>query len=99
MKGGEPSFDWAMLVPHVVHPLKVATVEALLYMDQPLSASQLAKLFAGSEKGYVSMATYHLRALARAGAVEEVGTRQVRGAVQKFYFFPASPPNWKAAAP
>lgn len=98
MEGDEPSFDWAMLVPHIVHPLKVAIVEALLYMRQPLSPSEFAKLFAGSEEGYTSMATYHARELARAGAIEVVGTRQVRGAVQKFYDFPGSPSNGKASS-
>lgn len=98
IEGGEPSFDWAMLVPHVVHPLKVAIVEALLYMEQPLSPSQLAKLFDGTEEGYVSRASYHVGELAKSGAIEQVGTRQVRGATQRFYDFPSSASNGNGAS-
>ena len=96
MKGGEPSFDWAMLVPRIVHPMKVAVVEALLYMRQPLSASQLRHLFGEADDNYLSMISYHVRELAKAGAIEEKGSRQVRGAIEKFYFFPASSPDGKA---
>ena len=32
---------WGALVPHVVHPAKVATIEAMLWLKQPLSSNQL----------------------------------------------------------
>jgi hypothetical protein len=84
---GKPThFDWQALVPHCIHPLKVAIVEALLWVRTPLSASELQNLF--SEKISVSLIAYHMTKLAQAGAIEKVGQRPVRGAMQKFYFFP-----------
>jgi hypothetical protein len=85
MKGGE-QFEWDVLVPHVIHPAKVAIIEALLWVDQPLSASDLAKLI-GSDKCSLAHISYHLVQLAKAGALEVVRSRQVRGATEKFYFF------------
>jgi len=78
-------FDWSALVPQVVHPLKVAIVEALLWIDQPLSASDLTKLFDNSRYG-VARLSYHLVKLADIRAVEVVVTREARGATEKFYF-------------
>lgn len=88
MEGGEPSFDWAMLVPLIVHPVKVSIVEALRYMGQPLSATQMRDLFDEPGRHYLSLVSYHVRELGKAGAIEEAGSRRVRGATEKFYFFP-----------
>ena len=85
-KGGE-RFDWGSLVPHVIHPLKVAAVEALQWVDQPLSASDLAKLI-DNDKYSLGHVSYHLIKLANVDALKVVRTRRVRGATEKFYFFP-----------
>lgn len=86
MTGGEP-FDWATLVPRVVHPLQVAVVEAMWWIDRPLSASELELVF-DHEFG-LSLISYHLLQLKKAEAVEEVGREQVRGALKRLYFFSA----------
>lgn len=86
-KGNEPSFDWDELVPRLVHPLKVATIEALWWIELPLSPSELTKVFEG--KFLLGVISYHARALANVKALKVVGERPVRGAVQHFYFFPA----------
>ncbi|HEX4668432.1 MAG TPA: helix-turn-helix domain-containing protein [Solirubrobacterales bacterium] len=86
MKGGELSFDWDALVPHVLHPLKVAIVEALGWVGKPLSATDLTKLFDDDDFG-LSHVSYHLLKLAEAGAIKVVRRRKVRGSVEKFYFF------------
>ncbi len=88
IKGGE-GFAWSTLVPQVVHPLKVAIVEALLWVDRPLSATDLTKLF-DNERHSVAHVSYHLIKLAEIGALEVMGKRETRGATEKFYFF-ASP--------
>ncbi len=44
MEGGE-LFDWDALGPPIVNPTKVAMIEALLYIGQPLSAPEITKLF------------------------------------------------------
>ena len=85
--GGETRFRWDALVPHFVHPLKVAIIEATLWIERPLSASELAKVFL--EEFDLSLVSYHLNKLAAAGVVEQVGERQVRGALQRFYYFPS----------
>ncbi len=85
MKDVEASFDWGALVPRIVHPLKVAIVEAVLWIDGPISASELEKVF---EKRFsLSVVSYHMKKLAEAGVLAKVGERQVRGALQHFYFF------------
>ncbi len=85
-KGGE-RFDWASLVPRIVHPLKVAMIEALAWVEEPLSASDLTKVI-DSERYGVANVSYHLNKLAEIDAIEVVGERQRRGALEKFYFFP-----------
>jgi Helix-turn-helix domain len=86
MEGHEPSFDWEALVPRIVHPLKVSIVEALWWVGEPLSATDLSKLI-GDEKFGLSHISYHMVRLAKSGAIEVVRKRQVRGSVEKFYFF------------
>jgi Helix-turn-helix domain len=84
-KGGE-QFDWNALVPHVIHPLKVAIIEALEWVEQPLSATDFRKLL--NERFSTPRISYHLVKLAEADAVELTRQQQVRGMTEKFYFFP-----------
>ncbi|MEX2107173.1 MAG: helix-turn-helix domain-containing protein [Solirubrobacterales bacterium] len=94
MEGDEPSFDWDELVPRIVHPLKVAIIEALLWIDTPLSASELDKVLGG--RFGISLVSYHVTKLAEAEAITKVGERPVRGALQTFYFFPGQ--EWASRA-
>lgn len=89
-EGGELTFDWGSLVPHLVHPAKVAIIEALLWVREPLSPSDLVKLFDDGKDYYLSIVAYHVRGLVKAGALEVRRTRQVRGAQETYYFFPAA---------
>lgn len=41
---GDEAFDWDALVPRIIHLVKVAVVEALLYIGQPLSKTDITKL-------------------------------------------------------
>lgn len=76
-------FDWAWLVPRVIHPTKVAIIEAMLWIDRPISASELEKVFEGQIG--LGVASYHVKELAKMGVLVRVGERQVRGALQVFY--------------
>jgi hypothetical protein len=89
---GDEAFDWSVLVPRVVHPLKVVIVEALWWVDQPLSAADLTKLIGDGEIG-LSRVSYHVVGLAKAGILRKVRERPVRGSVEKFYFFPPVSPS------
>jgi hypothetical protein len=79
-------FDWAQLVPHCIHPLKVAIVEAMLWIERPISPVELQKVF--FEEFSLSLVAYHVTTLAQAGVLVQVGRQPVRGAMKRFYFFP-----------
>jgi hypothetical protein len=89
VEGSEPlPFDWSVFVPLVVHPVRVAVIEALRWIEEPLSAIDFQKLFA--DEGFsTSFISYHVRELGKAGILVQVGTRQVRGATKRSYFFPS----------
>jgi DNA-binding transcriptional ArsR family regulator len=84
-EGGGAAFAWDALVPLLVHPSKVAIIEALLSLERPMSGSQLKKLF-GSDCGLKSI-PHHVLALRDAGVLEVVDERPVRGAREYFYYF------------
>jgi hypothetical protein len=85
-----PPFNWAVLVPHIVHPVKVAIIEAMEWIEVPLSPKELDRIF-GEEFG-VSLVSYHMRTLADLGVVERVRQQSVRGALQSFYALSAKEP-------
>ncbi|HET6997662.1 MAG TPA: helix-turn-helix domain-containing protein [Solirubrobacterales bacterium] len=87
VEGDEPCFDWAALVPLTVHPMRVAIIEALWWIGEPLSAKDLREVFADEKLG-TSYISYHVAELAKAGALVKVGEEPKRGAVKKLYFFP-----------
>jgi len=76
-------FDWGLLVPHLIHPVKVAIIEAMKWVGVPLSPRELDHLF--DEQFGVSLVAYHMRTLAEVGVVGKVGQQPVRGAMQTFY--------------
>ncbi len=78
-------FDWVRLVSSAVHPSKVAIVEAMAWIGEPLSANLLEHVFEGQYG--LSLLSYHLKRLAEMGVIEEVGTRPARGATEHFFFF------------
>jgi hypothetical protein len=77
----EPSFDWDALVPPIVNPTKVALIEALLYMGQPLSASQIMMLFDDPQLT-LSRISYHFVTLAEN---EVLMTVRPSGSAERFY--------------
>lgn len=88
-QGNEPlPFSWEALVPRLVHPIKVAVVEAIAYVGQPLAATELRRLLDGEFE--LSAISYHVVGLAKIGALVKVEEQQVRGATKKSYFFPTS---------
>lgn len=78
-----PHFSWDSLVPYLIHPVKVAIIEAMEWVEVPLSPRELDRLF--DEEFGVSLVAYHMRTLAEVGVVEKVRQRPVRGALQTFY--------------
>jgi hypothetical protein len=88
--GNGHAFEWAALVPRLVHPLKVAIIEALEWIELPLSAKDVDLVF--DEEFGLSLVSYHMRKLADVGAIEKVEQRAVRGALQSFYALAAAEP-------
>lgn len=88
IEGGEVAgFAWAVLVPRIVHPIKVAIIEAMLWVDRPLSPSLMTKSF-GSADYYLSIVSYHVETLEEVGAIVVAKRQPVRGAEETFYRIP-----------
>ena len=85
-EAGARDFDWAVILP-LVHPLKVAIIEAMHHIGRPMSASDLHHSL-GREGEGLSYLSYHVRTLAEAGVIIKVAESRGRGAREKFYFFP-----------
>lgn len=87
-KRDEP-LDWDALVPLVIHEIKLAILEAMLWIDEPLAATDVLRMYEGEKKKeYVSSISYHLRSLALDLPVLELYDEEaVRGAWRKLYYF------------
>jgi DNA-binding transcriptional regulator GbsR (MarR family) len=66
--------------------LKVAIIEALLWVHEPLSATELEEILEDGDYN-LDMVLYHLRGLSRLGVVELTNTRRARGARENYFFF------------
>lgn len=86
VSGEGPGVDWSALVPHTVHPVQVAIIEAMEWVGEPLSATTLKTMFADPRDHYLAIVSYHMGKLADWGVVEKTGHRAVRGARETFYF-------------
>lgn len=84
MSGGDV-LDWGALVSRSVHTTRLWIIEAMLWIDRPLSASELQRVFGG--KLSVSAISYHVTTLAKFGIVNGLEREQVRGAWKTRYVF------------
>jgi DNA-binding transcriptional ArsR family regulator len=80
-------FDWAGLAALSVHPTKVAIIEALRWVGEPLSAAELAEMMKESDYSH-DMIIYHANSLTKLGALDLAHTRRVRGTREHFYRLP-----------
>ena len=81
--GGQELSHWDRLVPLLIHPVKVSVIEAMTWLEVPVSPRELDRLL--DEQFGVSLISYHVKGMAEAGAIESVSQKQVRGAIQTFY--------------
>jgi repressor of nif and glnA expression len=82
-------FCWSSLVASVVHPVKVAIIEALLWIEEPLSAAQIVRLFRGAGREfYDSNIRFHLSALVEMGLLEAACLQEAASSSKgkRFYF-------------
>jgi hypothetical protein len=91
--GEEPASIWDGLIARLVHPTKVAIIEALLWVEEPLSATELTRLLADPSL-YLAIVSYHAGGLAELGLLEVIARQQAEGAgaVESFYYFASEVP-------
>lgn len=83
-----PIFD--ALTAAVIGPIKLAAIEALLWIERPLSPTLLVEVLAELEIDgdlYPGRISYHLGVLEDFELIEKVHRRRVRGAWENYYFF------------
>ena len=85
MKGSELALDWDALVPLMVHRTKLLILEAMLWIDEPLSAVDIDEMCDG--KIGVSSLSYHLKSLKDMSVLALYDEEQIRGAWKKNYYF------------
>lgn len=73
--------NWEQVFMCLIHPAKVAALEALAYLRQPLSAKELDLLLEGGSH------YHHLHKLKDAGILTIVYTRRVRGTTACYFYF------------
>jgi hypothetical protein len=95
MDAGGERFDWSLLVPRTVHPLKVAIIEAIEWIGEPMAASELVNVVdeIDNEKFGLSHVSYHMNRLEELGALNVVRREQVRGAMKSYYWFSGQQPR------
>jgi len=84
MSGGD-ALDWSGLVYRSVHTTRLWIIEAMLWIDRPLSASELERVFGDTMS--ISAIAYHMTILAKFGIVDGLEKERVRGAWKTRYVF------------
>jgi DNA-binding transcriptional ArsR family regulator len=85
--GGSLPVNWERLARATAHPLRVSILEILgIDGGRTMSPSDLCREL----QIPLSNTNYHVTELAKAGLIELVRERQVRGATEHFYRLPAS---------
>lgn len=90
MRDASDSAVWQSCVSHVLHPVKVAIIEAHLLIRRPLSARDLERLFA-NDAYYLSMVSYHCNKLAEIEVLTLWEKRPVRGVVENLFVLAVPP--------
>lgn len=71
-KAWDEQFIWTSLVPRLVHPTKLAIIEALIEAGRPLSARELVPLVPTVDDS-IDLVRYHANAMEKAGVLEVLG--------------------------
>ena len=79
------TLDWSALIPAAIHPIQITILEAMAWLDRPVSSVELRRMFQEPEYYYLSAVSYHMGRLVDLGAVEAVDRESVRGAEKTYY--------------
>src|SRR6187200_132723 len=83
---GDASKDLSELVLRDAHPMRVAMVEAMHWIDEPFSAGDFALMCA--EPPSLGVAVYHMQVLVSAFSVMRIYAEEIlKGAITRFYYF------------
>jgi DNA-binding transcriptional ArsR family regulator len=83
-EGSEPlPFSWEELVPLLIHPLRVAIIEALRRVGKPLSTADLNEVF--DDDYALSVIAYHLGTLVEVDAIEVISRPEAAGSAKRLY--------------
>ncbi len=83
-EGNDPDQFWVTLCVRLLHPIQIQIIESMFWIDYPLSASDLVKVFDGET--YLGTIAYHMHRLKSLGAFRAAGKRDpVRGTTEKLY--------------
>lgn len=72
------------MIDRFVHPAKVEIVEALAWIGQPLSGTELRKIL-GRKRYSLGTLVYHLEGLKKIGVLHVAWVRAARGAREVYY--------------
>lgn len=80
---------WGLIAGIVLHDVQVAIIEAMRWLNQPLSAVLVMKMF--DEENYMPVGhiSYHFKRLAELSILEYVKGVPRRGARERMYFLAA----------
>jgi DNA-binding transcriptional ArsR family regulator len=81
---GAAGVDWNGLLAALLHPTQFQVIEAMHWIERPVSASQLVRVFDRDPKD-LSAVSYHLRRLSELKIVRLSSTKKVRGATERLY--------------
>ncbi len=73
---GDERVDWSLLVPRLVNSIKVIILESMLWIERPLSATELDQMCAREPD--LRAFSYHLKHLEELGVLEIVEKRKAR---------------------
>jgi hypothetical protein len=90
VRGAREAAVWQACAPRAPHPVKVAIIEAHLWMGQPLSAKELEGMFDYGPY-YLSMVSYHCKKLAEIGVLKLWEKRPIRGVVENLFVLVVQP--------
>jgi len=80
---GDECFPWGSLVSRFLHPIQVAAIEAMAWIELPISPSDVSSMLDGEYSA--SHVAYHVKALFDRGFLELVDIEPVRGATRHLY--------------
>jgi hypothetical protein len=78
------AFCWATFVSLLAHPIQVAIIETLLWIERPAAPADFVQMFEGNPYT-VSHIGYHAKRLSDLGIIDLVRTEPIRGTLKHYY--------------